>query len=83
MSDSSNASEILIDTEENRTMIEGNRGNQGVDGGQRESSCAAEPKNSCRPAIGGKAKRFEHFPPRKMTLDLVDVTPEGDVYRCD
>ena len=67
----------MIDSEENRTMIEGNRGNHGVDGGQRESCCAAVPENSCRFAIGGKANRFEHIPLRKLPLDWADIAPEA------
>ena len=55
-SDASNAGEILIDSEENRAMIHGNRCNQGVDSGQRESSRAAKTENGGRFAIGGKVR---------------------------
>ena len=58
-------------------MIKGNGSNEGINGGERESFRAPEAKNSSRLAVGGEAKGFEHFPLRKMTLNLVDVTPEA------
>ena len=55
-------------------MIKGNGSNESVDGGERKSLCTTETENSSRFAVGGEAKRFEHFPLRKMMLDLIDVT---------
>lgn len=76
-SDSSNAREILIDCEKNGPMIKGNGSDECVDGGQRESSCTTDAKNSSRFAVRGEAERLEHVPLRKMMLDLVEVAPEA------
>lgn len=77
MSDTSNAREILIDREKNGPMIKGNGSNKRVDGGQRESFCATDAKNSSRFAVRGEAERLEQVPLRKMTFDLVDVASEA------
>src|SRR5215469_4835177 len=58
-------------------MIKRNGSDEGVDGGERESFRTTDAENSGRFAVGGEAKWFEHFPLRKMMLDLVDVTPEA------
>ena len=55
-------------------MIKGNGSYESVDGGERESLRMAETENSSRFAVGGEAKRFEHFPLRKKMLDVIDVT---------
>ena len=58
-------------------MIKGNKSNEGVDGGQRKSFGATETEDSSCFAVRREAKRFEHIPMRKITLGLVDATPEA------
>src|SRR5215471_18645402 len=58
-------------------MIKGDGSNESVDGGERESFCAAETEDSSCFAVCGEPERFEHIPLRKMMLDLVDVAPEA------
>jgi len=58
-------------------MIKGDGSNESVDGGERESSRAAETENCSCFAVCGEPERFEQIPLRKVTLDLADVTPEA------
>jgi hypothetical protein len=49
------AGEVFVESEDGGTVVQGNGGNQGVDGCQREALSASQAKNGCGFAAGGEA----------------------------
>lgn len=61
-SQSGDAGKVLIQSEETRAMLKGDRGDQSIYGCQTYAFRPGQPRNSGRLAISGEAAWFKHFP---------------------
>jgi hypothetical protein len=77
MGEASDAGEVFVERENGSAVIDGNGGNQGIDGGQANTPGTGETKDDSGVAIRGKTHRIENVPHGKIAFDFGDATGQA------